>query len=82
MSFLGSFSAGSPLAPAPAHGDSAACSAQSAPQGHCALPDFQAFLSKEVQLPFRGENYYIGLSAQEVGQWHWVDNTPFIATAA
>ncbi|XP_074907677.1 C-type lectin domain family 4 member E-like [Buteo buteo] len=42
----------------------------------------QAFLSKEVQLPFRGENYYIGLSAQEVGQWHWVDNTPFIATAA
>ncbi|XP_040985415.1 C-type lectin domain family 4 member A-like isoform X1 [Aquila chrysaetos chrysaetos] len=42
----------------------------------------QAFLSKEVQLPFRGENYYIGLSAQEVGQWHWVDDTPFNATAA
>ncbi|KAM9245534.1 LOW QUALITY PROTEIN: C-type lectin domain family 4 member A-like [Leptosomus discolor] len=29
----------------------------------------------------RGENYYIGLSAQKVGQWHQVDQTPFNATA-
>ncbi|NXQ99631.1 CLC4A protein, partial [Sagittarius serpentarius] len=42
----------------------------------------QVFLSKEVQQPARGENYYIGLSAQEVGQWHWVDKTPFNVTAA
>ncbi|NXS73281.1 CLC4E protein, partial [Pandion haliaetus] len=42
----------------------------------------QVFLSKEVQSPSRGENYYIGLSAQKVGQWHWVDKTPFNATAA
>ncbi|NXD07122.1 CLC4D protein, partial [Nothocercus nigrocapillus] len=27
-------------------------------------------------------NYFIGLSAQKVGQWHWVDQTPFNVTAA
>uniref|UniRef100_A0A8B9PGC3 C-type lectin domain family 4 member D n=1 Tax=Apteryx owenii TaxID=8824 RepID=A0A8B9PGC3_APTOW len=27
------------------------------------------------------DNYYIGLSAQKVGQWHWVDQTPFNVTA-
>ncbi|XP_010290218.1 PREDICTED: C-type lectin domain family 4 member A-like, partial [Phaethon lepturus] len=42
----------------------------------------QAFLSKELQLSSRGENYYIGLRAQVVGQWHWVDQTPYNVTAA
>ncbi|NXA38235.1 CLC4D protein, partial [Eudromia elegans] len=27
-------------------------------------------------------NYYIGLSAQKVGEWHWVDQTPLNVTAA
>ncbi|NXK02603.1 CLC4E protein, partial [Herpetotheres cachinnans] len=42
----------------------------------------QGFLSNELKQPSRAENYYIGLSAQEVGQWHWVDQTPFNVTAA
>ncbi|NWX47095.1 CLC4E protein, partial [Steatornis caripensis] len=41
----------------------------------------QDFLSKEEQSS-KGKNYYIGLSAQKVGQWHWVDQTPFNETAA
>ncbi|NWX08373.1 CLC4E protein, partial [Caloenas nicobarica] len=28
-----------------------------------------------------GKNYYIGLSAQKVGQWQWVDQTPLNETA-
>ncbi|KFP85770.1 C-type lectin domain family 4 member D, partial [Acanthisitta chloris] len=28
------------------------------------------------------ENFFIGLSAEEVGQWHWVDKTPYNETAA
>ncbi|KAM4670562.1 C-type lectin domain family 4 member A isoform 3-T3 [Amazona ochrocephala] len=42
----------------------------------------QDFLSKEVKKPTRGENHYIGLSAQKMGQWQWVDQTPFNMTAA
>ncbi|KFQ57071.1 PREDICTED: C-type lectin domain family 4 member A-like [Nestor notabilis] len=42
----------------------------------------QDFLSKEVKKPSRGENHYIGLSAQSVSQWHWVDQTPFNVSAA
>lgn len=42
----------------------------------------QDFLSKEVKKPSRGENHYIGLSAQDMGQWHWVDQTPFNVSAA
>ncbi|XP_057285105.1 C-type lectin domain family 4 member A isoform X1 [Pezoporus wallicus] len=41
----------------------------------------QDFLSKEVKKPPRRDNHYIGLSAQ-MGQWHWVDQTPFNVTAA
>ncbi|NXL68127.1 CLC4E protein, partial [Chordeiles acutipennis] len=44
--------------------------------------DEQEFLSKELQQSPEGENYYIGLRAEEVGQWHWVDQTPFNETAA
>ncbi|XP_040450271.1 C-type lectin domain family 4 member A isoform X1 [Falco naumanni] len=40
----------------------------------------QDFLSSELRQISRKENYYIGLSAQEVGQWHWVDQTPFNVT--
>uniref|UniRef100_A0A8C4P9F8 C-type lectin domain family 4 member D-like n=2 Tax=Dromaius novaehollandiae TaxID=8790 RepID=A0A8C4P9F8_DRONO len=45
----------------------------------------QVFLSawlKEKTQYVRKDNYYIGLSAQKVGQWHWVDQTPFNVTAA
>ncbi|XP_027638256.1 C-type lectin domain family 4 member A isoform X2 [Falco biarmicus] len=42
----------------------------------------QDFLSSELRQISRTENYYIGLSAQEVGQWRWVDQTPFNVTAA
>ncbi|KFP34136.1 C-type lectin domain family 4 member A [Colius striatus] len=42
----------------------------------------QTFLSKKLQQYSKGENYYIGLSAQQVGQWHWVDQTPYNETAA
>ncbi|KFP67935.1 C-type lectin domain family 4 member A [Cariama cristata] len=41
----------------------------------------QDFLSKDLQ-QLRGENYYIGLRAQNVGEWQWVDRTPFNMTAA
>ncbi|XP_068811457.1 C-type lectin domain family 4 member D isoform X4 [Struthio camelus] len=44
----------------------------------------QVFLSawlKEKSEYERKDNYYIGLSAQKVGQWHWVDQTPFNVTA-
>ncbi|KFP90374.1 PREDICTED: C-type lectin domain family 4 member A-like [Apaloderma vittatum] len=42
----------------------------------------QDFLSKKLQRSSGGENYYIGLSAQQVGQWQWVDKTPYNATSA
>ncbi|KFQ28680.1 C-type lectin domain family 6 member A [Mesitornis unicolor] len=42
----------------------------------------QDFLTKEVNQPTRGENYYIGLSAQKVGQWQWLDQTPLDNTVA
>ncbi|XP_063999497.1 C-type lectin domain family 6 member A-like isoform X2 [Pogoniulus pusillus] len=42
----------------------------------------QNFLSKEVKKNINGENYYIGLKAEEVGEWQWVDQTPFNETAA
>ncbi|NXN41720.1 CLC4E protein, partial [Rhinoptilus africanus] len=32
--------------------------------------------SPAEQFP-KGRNYYIGLHAQEVGKWQWVDQTPF-----
>ncbi|KFQ98854.1 C-type lectin domain family 4 member E [Nipponia nippon] len=41
----------------------------------------QAFLTKELQVP-TGINYYIGLRAQAVGQWQWVDQTPYSERAA
>ncbi|KGL85783.1 C-type lectin domain family 4 member D, partial [Tinamus guttatus] len=45
----------------------------------------QVFLStwiKENVKYGKRNNYFIGLSAQKVGQWHWVDQTPFNVTAA
>ncbi|KFO93107.1 C-type lectin domain family 4 member E, partial [Buceros rhinoceros silvestris] len=41
----------------------------------------QNFLS-EAMKSLGGQNYYIGLRAQEVGQWHWVDQAPLNVTAA
>ncbi|XP_075269304.1 C-type lectin domain family 4 member D-like [Opisthocomus hoazin] len=42
----------------------------------------QTFLTRQLPQPRAGANYYIGLRAQEVGQWQWVDGTPFNETAA
>ncbi|NXT37880.1 CLC4D protein, partial [Pelecanoides urinatrix] len=42
----------------------------------------QNFVSKELPQSSRGRNYYIGLRAQEVGQWRWLDQTPYNETAA
>ncbi|NXJ42361.1 CLC4D protein, partial [Ciconia maguari] len=36
----------------------------------------------QVQRSAVGFNYYIGLSAPVVGQWQWVDRTPYNETAA
>ncbi|XP_035401597.1 C-type lectin domain family 4 member D-like [Cygnus atratus] len=45
----------------------------------------QDFLNKEItrQNTYRREgiNLHIGLRAQEVGQWHWADQTPYNETA-
>ncbi|KAM6144577.1 C-type lectin domain family 4 member D-like [Phoenicopterus ruber ruber] len=41
----------------------------------------QEFLSNELK-GSNGRNLYIGLRAKKVGQWHWVDQTPFNETAA
>ncbi|KAM9388190.1 C-type lectin domain family 4 member A-like [Phaethornis superciliosus] len=42
----------------------------------------QDFLFEELHKTSKGVNYYIGLNAQEVGQWHWMDGTPLSETAA
>ncbi|XP_066861515.1 C-type lectin domain family 4 member D-like [Anser cygnoides] len=46
----------------------------------------QDFLYKQItrELKYQGQeiNLYIGLRAQEVGQWHWADQTPYNVTAA
>ncbi|XP_074728068.1 C-type lectin domain family 4 member D-like isoform X2 [Strix uralensis] len=42
----------------------------------------QVFVSEEIQQSSRGPNFYIGLSAEKVGQWQWVDRTPFNVSAA
>ncbi|XP_065706330.2 C-type lectin domain family 4 member A-like isoform X2 [Patagioenas fasciata] len=41
----------------------------------------QVFLTKDLE-HFSQRNYYIGLSAQKVGQWQWVDQTPLNESAA
>ncbi|KFQ73680.1 C-type lectin domain family 4 member E, partial [Phoenicopterus ruber ruber] len=41
----------------------------------------QEFLSNELK-GSNGRNSYIGLNAEVVGQWHWVDQTPFNEMAA
>ncbi|XP_074757252.1 C-type lectin domain family 4 member D-like [Athene noctua] len=42
----------------------------------------QVFLSIFLQASSRGPNFYIGLRAEKVGEWHWVDQTPFNVSAA
>ncbi|NXO75629.1 CLC4D protein, partial [Sitta europaea] len=37
----------------------------------------QVFLSEQIKKSPKRENFYIGLFAEEVGQWHWVDKTPY-----
>uniref|UniRef100_A0A8D2P195 C-type lectin domain-containing protein n=1 Tax=Zosterops lateralis melanops TaxID=1220523 RepID=A0A8D2P195_ZOSLA len=42
----------------------------------------QEFLSEKIKQDPRRENFYIGLFAEKVGQWQWVDKTPYNGTAA
>ncbi|KAF1544154.1 C-type lectin domain family 4 member D, partial [Eudyptula albosignata] len=42
----------------------------------------QVFLTNELQQSRTGTNYYIGLRAQVVGRWQWVDQTPYNEMAA
>nr|XP_038035500.1 C-type lectin domain family 4 member D-like isoform X1 [Anas platyrhynchos] len=46
----------------------------------------QDFLYKEIRRQMKyqqkGNDFYIGLRAQEVGQWRWADQTPYNVTAA
>ncbi|XP_014795665.1 PREDICTED: C-type lectin domain family 4 member D-like isoform X2 [Calidris pugnax] len=42
----------------------------------------QAFLHNMLKQAARSINFYIGLHAEEVGQWQWLDQTPFNKTAA
>ncbi|TRZ04987.1 hypothetical protein HGM15179_022120, partial [Zosterops borbonicus] len=42
----------------------------------------QAFLSEKIKQKPTRENFYIGLFAEKVGQWQWVDKTPYNGTAA
>ncbi|NXA85953.1 CLC4E protein, partial [Melanocharis versteri] len=42
----------------------------------------QDFLSEQIKQPSKRENFFIGLFAEKVGQWQWVDKTPYNVTAA
>ncbi|XP_016161089.1 PREDICTED: C-type lectin domain family 4 member D-like [Ficedula albicollis] len=42
----------------------------------------QEFLYEQIKQPPRRDDYYIGLFAEKVGQWQWVDKTPYNVTAA
>ncbi|NWV59698.1 CLC4E protein, partial [Malurus elegans] len=42
----------------------------------------QNFLSGQIKQPPKRENFYIGLFAEKVGQWQWVDKTPYDVSAA
>uniref|UniRef100_A0A8D0F8R6 C-type lectin domain-containing protein n=1 Tax=Strix occidentalis caurina TaxID=311401 RepID=A0A8D0F8R6_STROC len=42
----------------------------------------QVFISEKIQQSSKGFHYFIGLSAEKVGQWQWVDQTPFNVSAA
>ncbi|KAM9293448.1 C-type lectin domain family 4 member A-like isoform 1-T1 [Morus bassanus] len=42
----------------------------------------QDYLTNVLRLPSSAWSYYIGLRAEVVGQWQWVDQTPYNETAA
>ncbi|NWV08554.1 CLC4E protein, partial [Ptilonorhynchus violaceus] len=42
----------------------------------------QVFLAEQIKREARRENFYIGLFEEQVGQWQWVDKTPYNVTAA
>ncbi|XP_062370882.1 C-type lectin domain family 4 member D-like [Cinclus cinclus] len=42
----------------------------------------QEFVSGQTKKARDRENFYIGLFAEKVGQWQWVDKTPYNETAA
>lgn len=72
-----------PIPPAPPHRASWCVPVLGpAPHGHCTLSDCQVFLSGQIKQFAKTENFYIGLFAKKVGQWKWVDKTPYNETAA
>ncbi|XP_067387127.1 C-type lectin domain family 4 member E-like [Emydura macquarii macquarii] len=44
--------------------------------------DFISNYVKRTVIGIKVENYLIGLTQEEKGQWHWVDRTPYNETAA
>ncbi|NWX62552.1 CLC4E protein, partial [Promerops cafer] len=42
----------------------------------------QDFLTKQTNQPPQRENFYIGLFEEKMGQWQWVDKTPYNVKAA
>ncbi|NWW18431.1 CLC4D protein, partial [Falcunculus frontatus] len=36
---------------------------------------------QQIKKEPKRENFYIGLTAEKVGQWQWVDKTPYNVTA-
>uniref|UniRef100_A0A8C3QQL3 C-type lectin domain-containing protein n=1 Tax=Cyanoderma ruficeps TaxID=181631 RepID=A0A8C3QQL3_9PASS len=42
----------------------------------------QVLLYELTKRPPQRDNFYIGLFAEKVGQWQWVDKTPYNVTAA
>uniref|UniRef100_U3K8I3 C-type lectin domain-containing protein n=1 Tax=Ficedula albicollis TaxID=59894 RepID=U3K8I3_FICAL len=42
----------------------------------------QEFLSEQIKQPPDRVYFYTGLFAEKVGQWQWVDRTPYNVTAA
>ncbi|NWH62278.1 CLC4E protein, partial [Geococcyx californianus] len=42
----------------------------------------QAFLTEELKQFRKRTDYYIGLTAPAVGQWQWLDQTPYNMAAA
>ncbi|NWU22574.1 CLC4D protein, partial [Dyaphorophyia castanea] len=37
--------------------------------------------AEQIKQEPKRENFYIGLFAEKVGQWQWVDKTPYSVTA-
>uniref|UniRef100_A0A8D0F7W4 C-type lectin domain-containing protein n=1 Tax=Strix occidentalis caurina TaxID=311401 RepID=A0A8D0F7W4_STROC len=49
---------------------------------HLVVINSEAEQVGKIQQSSKGFHYFIGLSAEKVGQWQWVDQTPFNVSAA